>query len=75
MPSKIPVTKANLPVGHMATYGDQHGGKFGKAAVAFFSWHLKGDQAAGKQFLDPNSSPLTKAGWKIDVRNYNSLTV
>ena len=72
MPAKIPTTKANLPgVGHMATYGTTNGGKFGKAAVAFFDWHLKGDPASAKQFLEPASSPLTKDGWQIVAKNFN----
>lgn len=70
MPAKIPVTKLNLPVGHMATYGSDFGGKFGKAAVAFFDWHLKGNQASGKQFLDPTTSPLTKDGWDVVSKGY-----
>jgi hypothetical protein len=69
MPSKIPVVKLNLPVGHGGTYFHQQGGKFGKAAVAFFNWQLKGDQAAGKQFLQPENSPLTADGWTIQSKN------
>jgi hypothetical protein len=73
MPSKIPVVKASLNVGHMATYGDANGGKFGKAAVAFFDWLLKGNQTAAKLFLDPASSSLTKEGWKIQSRGFNKV--
>jgi hypothetical protein len=71
MPSKIPVVKASLNVGHMATYGDAHGGKFGKAAVVFFDWLLKGNETAARQFLDPASSPLTKEGWQIQSRGFS----
>ncbi|KAF2395716.1 hypothetical protein EJ06DRAFT_540240 [Trichodelitschia bisporula] len=70
LPAKIPTVKANLPVGHMATYGDQYGGKFGKAAVAFFKWQLKGDTAAGELFLNPATSSLTKDGWAIESKNW-----
>jgi hypothetical protein len=73
MPSKIPVVKASLNVGHMATYGDANGGKFGKAAVAFFDWLLKGNQTAAKLFLDPESSSLTKEGWNIQSRGFNKV--
>ena len=64
MPAKIPTVKSVLPgVGHMATYGDQHGGKFGKAASIFFKWQLKGDQAAAQEFLQPTT--LKSDGWEI----------
>jgi hypothetical protein len=69
VPSKIPAVKANLDVGHIGTFFSKQGGKFGKAAVAFFDWQLKGDEAAGKLFLDPVNSALTKDGWKIENRN------
>jgi hypothetical protein len=68
MPSHIPVLKANLPVGHMATYGEAYGGKFGKAAVLFFKWQLQGDSAAGQEFLNPTS--LKAAGWDIVSRGF-----
>jgi hypothetical protein len=70
LPKKIKSVLATLPVGHMATYGDAYGGQFGKAAVAFFKWQMKGDEAAGKKFLDPSSSPFTKAGWKIESKGW-----
>jgi hypothetical protein len=70
LPAKIPSVKLNLPVGHMATYGTANGGKFGKAAVAFFNWQMKNDQAAGKLFLEPESSSLTKDGWSIVSKNF-----
>jgi hypothetical protein len=69
LPAHIPAIKANLDVGHGGTYFSTQGGKFGKAAVYFFDWQLKGDKAAGQQFLDPASSSLTKDGWKIESRN------
>jgi len=71
MPEHIPTIKANLPVGHMATYGDTHGGKFGQAAVLFFKWQMKGDQDAGQAFLNPKSGPLTKKGWDVVSKNWS----
>jgi hypothetical protein len=38
MPAHIPTIKANLAVHHMATYGETHGGKFGKIGALFFKW-------------------------------------
>lgn len=71
MPIKIPVVKLNLDVGHGGTYYEKQGGKFGKAAVAFFNWQMKGDTKAREQFLNVATSPLTKDGWKIESRGWN----
>jgi len=71
MPNRIPTVKLNLPVGHMGTYGKVNGGLFGKAAVAFFDWHLKGDEEMGRWFLQPqNYAELVKDGWDIVSRGY-----
>jgi hypothetical protein len=72
MPSKIPSVMANLDVGHMATYYELQGGQFGKAAVAFYDWQMKGDARAGEKFLNPASSPLTKDGWRIESKGFKS---
>jgi hypothetical protein len=71
MPANILTTKVNLPVGHMGTYGARYGGKFGKAAVLFFKWQLKGDKAAGEEFLNPGGS-LRADGWDVVSKNYSS---
>jgi hypothetical protein len=70
MPAKIPTVKLNLDVGHGGTYNEKQGGKFGKAAVAFFNWQMKGDKSAGQEFLNPNT-PLTKDGWRIEFKGWN----
>lgn len=72
MPSKIPTVKLNLDVGHGGTYMEKQGGKFGKAAVNFFNWQMKGDTAAAALFLKPEVSALAADGWKIEVKNWNS---
>lgn len=68
MPDNIPTLKANLPVGHMATYGETNGGQYGKAATLFFKWQLQDDQAAGQEFLNPTS--LKAAGWDIVSKGF-----
>ena len=69
------MVKLNLDVGHGGTYMDKQGGKFGKAAVNFFNWQMKGDVAAGALFLKPEASALTTDGWKIESKNWNSTTL
>jgi dienelactone hydrolase len=56
--------KLHLDSGHMGTYSTTGGGKFGKAAVAFFQWQLKDDEKAKLRFSDPKSEgSLVKDNW------------
>jgi hypothetical protein len=75
MPSKIPMVKLNLDVGHGGTYMEKQGGKFGKVAVKFFNWQMKGDAAAGALFLKPEASALAADGWKIEAKNWNTTNL
>jgi hypothetical protein len=69
LPDGIPTVKSVLSdVGHMATYGDTHGGKFGKAASILFKWQLKGDKAAAQEFLQPTT--LKADGWEIVAKGW-----
>ncbi|CAG8975830.1 hypothetical protein HYALB_00009410 [Hymenoscyphus albidus] len=70
LPSRIPAVKLNLPVGHMGTFGRAQGGKFGKAAIAFLEWQMKGDTIAANQFTAPSTSPLTAEGWDIVSKHW-----
>jgi len=65
----VPALKATVDVGHIGTYYQKYGGKFGRAAVAFFKWQQKGDSASKALFCSPASSELTKVGFKIESRN------
>jgi hypothetical protein len=60
---------ATVNTGHMGTYFQANGGTYGKAAVAWFNWQLKGDAAGKAMFLTPGSS-LTTEGWTITSRNF-----
>jgi hypothetical protein len=53
----------------MGTFFDKQGGKFGKAAVAYFNWVTKDDQKAKAMFLGPQSE-LVKDGWSIEHKNW-----
>jgi hypothetical protein len=47
----IPVFRAyQKGIGHGGTYHDADGGAFGKVALAWLNWHLKGDKEAAKMF-------------------------
>jgi hypothetical protein len=69
LPEGLPALKASLDTGHMGTFFDKQGGKFGKAAVAYFNWVMKGDQKAKAMFMDPQSD-LKKDGWSIEHKNW-----
>jgi hypothetical protein len=52
-------------VGHGGTYSELHGGKSGRASLAFFKWQLQDDKISKDMFFN-TSSPLIMDGWKID---------
>ena len=55
----------------MGTYGSTGGGKFGKAAVAYFEWQFRGDPVAKKKFTDPSSEgSLVKDNWNVTMKGY-----
>jgi hypothetical protein len=62
---------ASLDTGHLGTYWLDGGGKFGKAAVAFFEWQFRGDEQAKLKFTDPNSEgSLVKDKWNVTYKNF-----
>lgn len=68
---KVPVVMMNHDVGHGGTYRQANGGEFGKAAVAWLKWQLKGDQAAGRMFVGADCGFCSNSQWKIQVKNLN----
>jgi hypothetical protein len=55
----------------MGTYNAASGGKFGKAAVAYFQWQFRGDEKAKLKFMDPNSEgSLVKDNWNVTYKGY-----
>jgi len=65
---KVPVAMANLDVGHGGTYNQPNGGEFGKVAVAWLQWTLKGDQTAGKMFTGPSCGLCKDTNWKFEKK-------
>jgi hypothetical protein len=59
---------ANLDVGHGGTYSQPNGGEFGKVAVAWLQWTLKGDETAGKMFTGPSCGLCTDKSWKYEKK-------
>ncbi|KAF2403556.1 hypothetical protein EJ06DRAFT_471349 [Trichodelitschia bisporula] len=69
IPATLPAIMSSLQVGHMGTYFEPHGGKFGVISVAFWKWQLQGDQASKALFFN-KSSTLYKDGWSIDMSHW-----
>jgi hypothetical protein len=63
--------KAELDTGHMGTYWSDGGGKFGKAAVAFFEWQFRGDEKAKLKFTNPIlEGSLVTDKWNMTYKNF-----
>jgi hypothetical protein len=64
----VPVAMANIDVGHGGTYAQPNGGEFGKVAVAWLKWQLKGDKTAEKMFAGPECGLCTDTEWKFEKK-------
>lgn len=58
-----------LGVGHMGTYRQPDGGEFGKVAVAWLDWRLKGDQTSARMFMGADCGLCRDPNWKVQVKN------
>jgi len=68
--SKVGVVWADLSnAGHGGTYWHQHGGDFGRIALKWMDWHLKGKTQNAPIFLKPDYSDFS--GWKFESRNFS----
>jgi len=65
---KVPVAIANLDVGHGGTYAQPNGGEFGRVAVGWLKWQLKGDETAGKMFTGPDCGLCKDTEWKFEKK-------
>jgi hypothetical protein len=61
---KVEKFKAHLDTGHLGTYGDQNGGKFGKAIVSFLEWQFRGNEKEKLRWSNPKSAnSFVSDGW------------
>jgi dienelactone hydrolase len=62
----IPVFRAyQKGIGHGGTYHDPNGGTFGKVALAWLNWQLKGDMEAAKMFQGDACGLCTDPKWVV----------
>jgi len=66
---KVPIAIAHLDgVGHGGTYMQPNGGEFGKVAVAWLKWQLKGDETAEKMFAGSDCGLCKDTKWKFEKK-------
>jgi hypothetical protein len=69
LPAGLPAFMGNINVGHGGTYDQPNGGEFGRVAVLYFQWRLKGDSTAGTAFVGPNCGLCTNSQWTVQQKN------
>ncbi|MBM0276600.1 cellulose binding domain-containing protein [Micromonospora tarensis] len=68
LPSGLPAFMGNLNVGHGGTYDQTNGGEFGRVAVLYLKWRLKGDTTAGANFVGADCG-LCRGQWTVQQKN------
>jgi cellulase/cellobiase CelA1 len=68
LPAGLPAFMGNLNVGHGGTYDQTNGGEFGRVAVLYLKWRLKGDTTAGSQFVGLDCG-LCRGQWQVQQKN------
>ncbi|MBN1569859.1 MAG: alpha/beta hydrolase [Acidobacteria bacterium] len=62
---KVPIAIAHFDdVGHGGTFSQPNGGEFGKIAVAWLKWQLKGDETAKKMFSGSDCGLCKDTKWE-----------
>ncbi len=65
-----PVAWADLSnAGHGGTYYDKYGGQFGKLALKWMDWQLKGYKQNARIFLKPDLKGFS-SNWTVKTRNF-----
>lgn len=68
LPAGLPAFMGNLNVGHGGTYDQPNGGEFGRVAVLYLKWRLKGDTTAGRNFVGADCG-LCHSQWTVQQKN------
>ncbi|SCG68191.1 cellulose binding domain-containing protein [Micromonospora humi] len=68
LPAGLPAFMGNLNVGHGGTYDQPNGGEFGRVAVLYLTWRLKGDTTAGRTFVGADCG-LCHSQWTVQQKN------
>ena len=57
--------------GHGGTYWDKYGGEFGRLALKWMDWHLKGYKQNARIFLKPDLKGFS-TNWSVKTRNFTA---
>ena len=57
--------------GHGGTYGSSYGGEFGRIAIKWMDWQLKGMKQNARIFLKPDLTGFSR-NWSISIRNFKN---
>lgn len=66
----VPVAICNLPVGHGATYDQQHGGAFAVIALKWLDWQMKGKTQESQFFLNESYQKEKYPDWTVAYKNW-----
>ena len=70
--TKVPVVWADLSTaGHGGTYWDPDGGDFGRVALKWMNWHMKGYSQNARIFLKPDLTEFSR--WTFKKRNFGNI--
>lgn len=66
----VPVAMCNLPVGHGATYAQQHGGAFAVITLKWLDWQMKGKTEESQFFLNEAYQKEKFSDWTVVHKNF-----
>lgn len=66
----VPVAMCNLPVGHGATYDQQHGGAFAVITLKWLDWQMKGKTEESQFFLNEAYQKEKFSDWTVVHKNF-----
>jgi len=69
LPAGLPAFMGNLNVGDGGTYTQTNGGEFGRVAVLYLKWRLKGDTTAGANFVGSSCGLCRSGQWQVQQKN------
>jgi len=71
-----PKFKANLQgVGHMGTYMQAKGGKFGTGMWKWLDWTLHGNQTSSQYFVTDGPGSAKADGWQVERQDLDKLII
>ena len=69
--SHVPAAAANIEKDHGGTYWEPNGGPAARVVTRWLDWQLRGDSAAGQQFLGQNCGLCRDPAWTLNIKGFN----